>query len=519
MATFKYPQSEFDKPENLLSVMGSFWATTYQGNFFVQDIAQVTGQMANQSHRQLIELVASVSRFSIPLYHQKNWHPLTILESELNTDPSLIAKYVENSTNLYQATTGLNYGQSTATKVYSVAKPAELASVQTIFNRLTEPSVQLTVGLDYTVTADVIAFRENPFDNGLIPKRDLLNSAGEVIDRECVLWLYQGEWDWDTVYEQFGYALRLKLQTSQGYKDFVNAIFDALNFGTSLRAQQQAFAAAFGVPLVIEASERVEAVNTDNDSVNVITDSHVYQFPLGTTVVVSVGDVVSAGDPLTDLFQIYEFNRGQEVSPNDISALTVGSGLLSSEFSYGLTFENEDTAVDVEMDVAGYTKVSWDLGGFVLDVDKFWSDVHATGVAKQQTLAMLLDVRENPVGQPTAASLPSTINPLQFLTDNLLRNNAWVLKVKVGSELAGGLSFIPVDQIRKIQPPHTVLIVIVELVYADSPVIMDGTGTATDPGYEESQSGFPCMTVSETMDPATYISENVRTSQIGGRCV
>jgi hypothetical protein len=173
----------------------------------------------------------------------------------------------------------------------------------------------------------------------------------------------------------------------------------------------------------------------------------------------------------------------------------------------------------VEPDVAGYTKISWDLGGFPFDIVKFWEDVHASGVAANETLAMLLDVRPNPVGQPTAASLPTTINPLQFLTDNILRNNAYVVKVKPGSQLAGQLAFVPVDQLRKIQPPHTLMLLIVELAYADSPVIMEGPGTDLAPGYEESVSGFPIMTISESLDPATYIVEDIAGKSISGRCI
>ena len=63
------------------------------------------------------------------------------------------------------------------------------------------------------------------------------------------------------------------------------------------------------------------------------------------------------------------------------------------------------------------------------------------------------------------------------------------------------------------------MILIVELVYADSPVIMEAPGTDTEPGYEETVGGFPCMVISETLDPATYVAERVRTSKIDGRCI
>jgi hypothetical protein len=173
----------------------------------------------------------------------------------------------------------------------------------------------------------------------------------------------------------------------------------------------------------------------------------------------------------------------------------------------------------VAANVDGYTKVSWQLGGFPYDVEKFWTDVHTAGVARTQTLAMLLDVRETPVGQPTAASLPATINPLQFLADNLLRNNAYIVKVRPGSVLARRLPYVPVDQLRKIQPPHTLMLLIVELGYQDQPILMENPGTEIAPGYVEEFRGFPCMIGADALDPASSITEQIRVSLIGGRCI
>jgi hypothetical protein len=519
MATYTYPQNDFDDPDKLLGLLGSFWATTYRGNGLLEDLASSAAQMAQQTHLQLLELVASASRFNVPVFHQDNWYPLTVLESEINTDEGLITKYTTPSALVYDTTAMLDYGELQSQSFYSVSRPENLHDVKMIFDRIAAPVAEWVAGIDYWLQDTVIAFRENPFDNEAVSKLDVLDSTGVIVDRQLTLWLYRGKWDWKTVYEQFGYALRLQLESSEGYKEVINAIFDAFVEGTSSRTQQLALASVFGVPVVREPSEIVEVVVSDADKLNVITDKHVYQFPLGTTTLVAAGDVVVAGDPLTDLLQTFELNRGSELAPSDISALTVGSGILAWGFWGDITFANETVSTVVQEDVDGYTKISWELGGFPFDIVKFWDEVHAAGVAVDNTLAMLLDVRPDPVGQPTAASLPTTVNPVQFLTDNLLRNNAYIVKVKPGSQLAGRLAFVPVDQLRKIQPPHTVMLLIVELDYADSPVIMEGPGTEAAPGYEEELTGFPAMTIAESMDPATYVVENIAIKSIGGRCI
>jgi len=519
MAVYRYPQNNFDKPELLLDLLGSFWATTYQGSSLVGDLTSTAGQIAQQTYVQLMELVNSISRFDVPIYHQDNWYGLRILESELNTDSSLLPQYTTPASYQYLADAALTYSTTPDSTIFAITRPLGLENVKLIFNRMTAPTVELLNGLDYWLTGSVIVFRDNPFNNPLIAKREFLNNEGQIVDRELVLWLYRGLWDWNTVYEQFGYALQLQLRSSEGYKSFLNAIFDALVEGTSIRTQQFSLAAVYGVPLAIEAAETVETIEKDADKLNIVTDMHVYQFPLSAIPLVRVGDVVHAGESITNLLQIFELNRGSEISAADIQALTIGTGVLAWGFWGDLTFENTQVPVVVDTDSQGYTKVSWQLGGFPFDVETFWNDVHTAGVQKGQTLANLLDTRENPVGQPTAGMLPSTINPFQFLTNNLLRNNAYLVKVRPGSELINRLDFIPVEQLRKIQPPHTLMLLIVELAYRDSPVIMENPGTETNPGYEETLSGFPCMVTSDDMDPEVYVVERVRTSNIGGRCV
>lgn len=523
MANFKYPQNDFDNADKLLSLLGSYWATSYLGNNLIQDLTGVTGQMAQQTHRQLLELISSVSRYSVPIFHKENWYALTFKESEINVDDGLLAKYVTPPTANYSATTALNYGELRSQSFYSVSKPDTLKDVGLIFDQIASPTVELVQGIDYWLADTTIAFRRNPFENPNIPQRDLFDANGEMSsDKEITLWLYRGAWDWDLVYEQFGYALQLKLESSEGYRDVVNAIFDALAQGTSERTQQLTLAASFGVPVTRGASETVELVKEDANKLNIITDQNVYEFPKGTTAIVAAGDVIAAGDPLTDLFQTFELNRGVEISPTDISALTLGSGTLTPGFWGGITFDNATVPTVVEPpsdDTLNYTKISWQVSGFPLDVEQFWSDTHAKGVLAGQTLAMLLDVRTNPTDQPTAASLPTEINPFQFLADNLLRNNAYIVKVKPGSQLEGQLAFVPVDQLRKIQPPNTLMLLIVELAYTDAPVIMEAAGTESAAGYVEELNGFPMMTISETLDAATYTEEKIKPSIIGGRCI
>lgn len=536
MAVFQYPQNDFDDPAKLLSLLGSFWSSSYQGNLLLQDLTSATGQAAQQSYLNFLELVSSISRYNVPVFHRENWYAITVRESEFkevkdvedyltSLNPACPQSYTagydpyfvpDTTTASYAKNASLSYGKASVKANYAVTVPAGLVEINQLQNNIINPSSVLLRGIDFEVTDELIIFRDNIFETPGWPKRELLNADGSLADRECVVWVYRGLWDWQVVYEQFGYAIGLQMKSSEAYKSFINAILDSFTVGTSIKTQQQAIAAAFGIPFIVEPQETVENVFNDAAGLNVVTDRHVYKFPKRTQTTATLGKTLKAGDLLTDTLQVFEFNRGLADQP--ISAITLDSGLLAYGFFSGITFENKTIPLHVATNVDGYTKVSWELGGFDFDVEAFWEQVHQEGVAKKKTLAHLLDIRENPTTEPTAASLPATINPLQFLVDNFLRNNAYVVKLKLNRN-PGKLEFFPVEQFRKAQPPHTVLILIVELVHCDSPVIMEAAGNTVSAGYLEAAVGFSCMVTDNTISSDSSITERVRVGLIGGRCV
>jgi hypothetical protein len=517
MANYTYPTNDLDRADTLLSLLGSYWSTTYLGMDFLQDVVQAKAHLTAQTWLNFMELVSSVSRFNVPIFHQENWYALVLKESELNNFELLVPDYKTGTAYTYDVAGGLEYGKAAATDGYfSVPLPTSVVSVKTILNQIAAPSVVFTAGVDYWIEkSGVLTFSENPFKNSSLAIRDIIKD-GKVVDRECVLWLYHGQWEWETVYEQFGYVLNFRMASSEGYRDVINAVLDAFTGGTSAKNLQFAWSAITGIPLVTDPEEVVKFVGKDSRSLAVVTDKNAYSFPIDSSATVSVGDTVVTGDDLVDSIQIFEFNRG--TIPADLTGLVVGAGFLSMGFFADLTFENKDVGVVVEENVDGYTKVSWELGGFPGDVTKFWEDVHTSGIAAGKTLAMYLDIRAAPVGQPISANLPATVNPLEFLCENLLRYNTFLVKIKANQLGPDKLPSIPASSLRKIVPPQTAMIVLVELVHTDNPVIMDGAGDVVNAGYVEELSGFPCMPTSDVVTGTTSITEETRLVQISGRC-
>lgn len=514
MSDYVFPASDFDRPKKLMQLLGSFWTNVFGQDKLVEDLAHGVAQLEAQTHISLLELAAAVSRFETPVFHRENWHLLTLNESDMNAGEASFLKYGDAA--VYSPTTPNRYGVPQLQRFYGFDLETGLVDIPVLFNRITDPSLTLTRGIDYLMEDQAILFRENPFNNDLIPKRDVY-SNGEVVDRQIGLWIFRGKFDLDTVFEQWGYVLQLRFESSQNYLDMLNAVFDALVEGTVARHVQKAFEAIVDVKLVVGDEEVVEEIIDEGDRQLVITDKHVYSYSSAATVLVAEGDTVHKGDPLTDVLRFYEFNRGQCPTFDEVRSLSQGRGFLAAGYFHELVFENEDKPLIVTTDQDGFTRVAWDLGGFPGDVEKFFDDLHANGKAAGQTMAHLLDQRTNKVGEPSAAALPATINPLQFLCENVFRDNAFLVCIKGTGAGPNALGLHAAKALRKIIPPQTVMIVCVELEVSDDPIIMEEAGTDTAPGVEEEMSVYLGLSLSDTISP-NDMTEYVRAYQISGRC-
>lgn len=512
MAEYTYPSNGLERAQFLLGLLGSHWTNVYQGNELVEQYVFARAQEELQTFQDLTELVATSSRFEVPIYHTDNWYFLVIKESELN---SLILKYGEGAVYGDQPNGTLyKYGEPNVIQTglgYSFPVAADLKSCRNIFNRLSRPSLTYQRGVDFTLSEGVISFASNPFDDSRVAIREVYEGS-DVVDREAGLWVFKGEFDWEHEFYHFGYVLGLRLESSAEYRDFVNAVLDAIVRGTSEKELQLAIAAITGTPVVVDAEETVELIKTDLRYKIVVTDKNVYKFQTSATVIVEVGDTVYAGDQLVDTVQFFDLNRGE--TP-DIFAVTVGLGFLPGGFADGLTFLNKDVPLDVTTEL-GRTKVTFELGGLPTDVERFWTLVHEKGVADGTTLANLLDGRLEPSTEPIAANMPATINPLEFLIENVLRYNAYIVKIKV-SNARGGLSMHNTRLLRKIVPPWTAMILLLELE-SDETIEMDGEGTEEAPGYSETTESFIGADVEEESITPSNVSEQVTLRAVGGFC-
>ena len=457
---FTYPSNDLQQHRRLCAVLGSFWCDVYDGRAQVIDYVQSRGRLEQQGYIDLQEIVDAGSRNTVPVFHTEQWYRLTLKESSRETDEAALLRFGEDGV----------FGQSShfygvpVEGRFAYPVPADLAAVSVISNRVTEPSVTFIDGIEYVLNAEhsFIEFRSDPFENELIPKSDV-RQAGEVVDREVYLWMRNAKFDHSHIHTHFSYALGKKLRSTLESRNLLNAVFDTVTGGTAKKEISDALSALSGIPLA-HANETVVDVVKDHSHLLVLTDKNVYRFSKTATALVAPQDAVVPGQSLVDALQIFELNRGQ--LPTDIRAIALEKGYLASGYLGHLQFENKVetlTVVEAADDAAARTRISFPLGGHPEDVEKFFDAAHANGIARGKTLANLLDLRTNQVGEPTAANLPTTINPLKFLVENVLRGNAFVATLKVGDFGANALGFEDGHFLRQMIPPHTGMLLLLEL--------------------------------------------------------
>lgn len=517
-APYTYPASLLDERERLLATIGSFWSEIFTDEATLSSFLHARAQLDVQTQLDFMELLSSISRFNVPVFHIDNWYSLTLRLTDKDAADLLIPRF--DGTAVFADPAEIQFGQQLERPFHAWQAPASLKTAPVILNRIVASSLTLTHGVDYVLQDGVLLFRDNPFESPWVPVRDIYEE-GRIVDRELQLWIYRGEFDWTTVYKQFGAVIGLQLPSSDVYKRLVNGVFDSIVRGPSRRNVLDIFSAVCDVPLA-RGEETVQEIRADSRALWIITDKHAYECHLDATAVVSVGDVLQAGDTLTDTLAYHEFNRGQAPTPEQLRSLALGKGYLSEGYYGDLVFRNETLATTVtepSAETGEYTRIEFPVDGAPGDVIRFWDDVHESGTAAGETFAMLLDTRTDKTGQPTAAALPTAINPLRFLCENILRANYGLVIVKPTTFGRNSPGLHHARILRRVVPPPTAILLYVELELGSDEIIMNGTGDETEPGVEEDFDTFLIGTFTDEIDPNDLVEENLRFRQVQGQCI
>jgi hypothetical protein len=493
----------------LIHTIGSFWYSYFEDRATLKTLYRAGGHEQEQVYLDFLTAVATISRFETPVFKTENWYLLVLKKSDRD--------HVYNT----YGQTGLVYD---GTYEYGDAQQREILfplpddpffgklaqAKYTVYNRVVYPSKSWTAGLDVEIdyVRGVIKFRDDPFDSEYVARREVIDEAGIAVDEEVGLWLYKGEFDLDLVYKHWGFAVGVQLQSSEFYKEFVNALWDMYVLGSNMAGFEGMVSATLGIPLVREPVETVERLVTESDRKLVITDKTVYEFSSVAHVIVTVGQRLVVGQTMVDDLKIVDLS-GTDVDAHALPALTFGRNFLSGGYFAELTFENRNVALEyLGLDEDNKAVVLFEVGGFPGDVEHFFEKAQTLGKQPgNQTLAELLDLRDHPIGEPLPENLPTTINPLEFVLNNIMRNHLILIKVRSASILDGAPGLSLLRKMRDVVPPHTTFIVYVEVTADADELDMSQAGDDEVPGVVDIADRFVGLPVDdEELAPTSEVA-------------
>lgn len=420
-----YPLDPEDSLDSQASLLGSFWPSTYGGAELVLDYVRATALAEKALLRRLNDVYDGLSRLTSPVFRRLLWMPLTLRRSQATA-----------------AVGGTSY-----------PAPAGLAGGLALADALTASSVFWVTGLDFSVdpAGGTVTFPADPFGSPLLAREPVPDDAA---DQQITLWMFQADIDDDLVSRRLGYQLGLEMPSSVASQALLNALLDCVTTGTTLDGLRRCLDVLADAPRAA-GDETVVDLYREADRQWVLTDRNAYRLGSGANVLVQTGQALGPGDYLADAAVLYEVARGQGPA---LDSLTLPAGWLTGVRG-PLSFPAAPTPLLVSTQ-DGYTRLDWALAGDPADVQTFFDNLHANGVAAGKTLAGYLDTRPDPQGQPGAASLPATVSPLRMLYENVLRGNTLVAVLRAGGfgPDAPGVDYLRV--LRGVTPPHVALLTV-----------------------------------------------------------
>ena len=582
--TYVWPSNDLQDSKKILGLLGSFWSEVYTGKELVEDIVKVNARLAEQSHEHFTEMVATNSRYKIPLAHKEKWHAITIKQTDVNAGDAGMWRFDDPNVGNFDESWSFAFNTPLPATEYAIPLPAKLTNVNLIQDTLTTPTTVLHKNIDFKIDIknQELLFRTNPFDNTDITQEPVFED-GVVATHEITLWLFNAEFDHDYIYEHAGYVINTKDESSSEYRDAVNAVLDAIAGCTGLEQVENLISAYTGVPLVKENTETVEDIYYTANATFVLTDKNVYRFTSRATVGVAVGDVVYKGDSLVKEFNKIAMNRGRitgqygeavdytaifnqyvaarqitgkQAFPHNytlnipgqigqLSSLVLAKGMLGPKFHGPLLFTNKDVPLDVDYTrpgtdsdhpygtsqpifyrhtPAGSTQPrliyidpiikSFKIIGHPLDAKLFWDTVKSnesiygksfndlviastplladwperpfdvsrqiediTTEAALSTFAWIRGFSRHETALTEKPALVLGVNPLKFLAEHVLRNNAIIFHLQSQIFSDKKLNIDLGVLLRKIVPPNTHVFVVIDLPAGDTSVNMEGADT------------------------------------------
>ena len=404
-------------------VLGGYWYDIHQSED-VRVLSRARADLELWTEQRRDEAVLCLSSEDTPIYATRPWLPLKI-RRPYNTPGNLtVQRY--GDTGLVYGSAGV-YGMQVVGDGFHVGLPAEVAKAPEVRATVSIEGTVWRLDKDYTHNEHgELVFSADPFFEEYGFAKTPYYEGNTPVGDELTLWLRNPTVARKYVQNHHGRMARVPDGDGLFYKEAVNAVLASAIRGTAEIDARRLLAAIAGVP-VARRHAVISSVTRTTENLVINDGNEDYLCPEASEPLVATGDTVRRGEFLCDAVQLY-----QQGAVPPLTSLTLDGSLLSPQISSSLTFENTDKALTVTT-VSGISRVEFEITGDA--AADFWDIVHERGVAAGKTLAQLLDTRPSSQATtpPTAAYLPTTVNPLEFVCRNVLGSHGAIAVFKTAS--------------------------------------------------------------------------------------
>ena len=462
--------------KQLIPSLGIYWNRTFQDRDLVRAKLYGDDVSAKQHQRGTEEAADCLGRATVPPFSKYNYVPIIITLDERNAaegsilyigqDPEAILGPQLYPTD-YRGGETFNLNGPAIRKGY-VGYPVypkykrELEGLPFIQSSLFNPEVVYVNGIDYFIENSVVYFKEK-LDPFLSPDKFMSHDVDKY-ESQLLLWGCELHQDNDNVQSFIPAMSELASVKNDIYhKAALNALYDLSFAGPERKYIKAAAGAVFDVPYVKNDTEEVEVV----EDRMVATDKAEYRWEKEVPAIVTIGQELHYGDPITGAVKIYwnadfeKFNAWNDYYLpeflTDVPMLQLPRGMVGDIPGVtSITVKYEAMALTFSgLDANGNPKLRFPLELPEREADAYWSFVWD---GYEQSGKSMADDFSKYIYYPVF-TVPGTvvgeINPMRFLAENFLSGNVYIIVVDFNG-IPEYISYVDsIGALTRVMPAHT----------------------------------------------------------------
>ena len=330
--------------DNIITVLGYFWTDVFLDSEFVQAFATSFAVPFEGLNELAFRMADYLNRDEVPALEPHAARIFIFDEEAENRDAN---RYGEE---------GLVYGGDVIYGEQNTSAQNRRFPIDPAFSPkfltvgITEPSVVLRLGEDYSLDSGNIIFFEDPLAIPGIAKNPKMGEDGSTLF-DFFLWGFQVEEDINAVCTFFGTMAGICDVTNKWTEEAVQVAWDLRVHGATAQNLKRVLGILTRTDYVHTAGN-VQNVFTEGDRVCVALEEAVYTAPASAAPLVNEGDAVVVGQTI---FDAYAIRLGNEDIPfEDFEGLALGPEYLPSVRGE-LLFVNDRVPIEKEQHPGWFT--------------------------------------------------------------------------------------------------------------------------------------------------------------------